>query len=419
MDFQDRLLFNEQTLGNGICVRTQPRENSFTSLELSVPLGSAHTGVSGIPDGGPHLLEHLLINRSKRAPGYAEYSLVAGLEGGTVNAHTNLFQTTYELSAPNESLRTLLPLLFSAVFEPVFREADIVNQSGIIINERQREYWWPEDSEVSHYLSTKWQGDDRVSIDRVFGKPELLAATTTDQLTAIHAQYFTPGISVTGVGSGDLTPLTRLLEGLVLPASSLQPRIVSRQWVNREYHSHPFAGQSTYDLIVGGFSNRNSTPQEAQALSFLLRMLTNEFHGPLWKWLRHDLGKTYGIEWDSSLDSDIHDWALNFSMSRIQDVEMVRRHLFGKIEMALRDTELLEKEVRRRTLYSAAYLYETSQEILEDASNNLYQYGRIITETEWQEYLKLCAKPGYLAKTLEPFLNPSAVGWFCATPEEV
>ena len=418
MHTKDRFIFEQQTLENGIVVYTHATKKVFTSLELSVPIGSAHGGIDDIPNGAPHLLEHLLMGRSKRSPEQAGYERIAGLEGATVNAHTRRYETVYELSAPNKSLKKLLPLFFSVIFEPDIRFEDIKNQSGIIANERQQQTWWPAETEIGQYEYTKWQDNDEVGIERLYGNPATFDKTSVKSLESLHLLYASPGIHLTSVGSGNLQPLIQLLKTVNINQSAGSGVIRPIEWVNRKYHVVPFYGQSTYELTVGGFNTASCSPKHAQAMSFFLRYLTNSIHGPLWQWLRHDLGMVYGIEWNTTVDPWAHQWVLRFNMSSMADVEIVRSQLWQRVEHAFDDTERLVAEVRRRTLINYAYLYEMSDDVLDEASNDLAQYGRIVPEAEWQGYLEACAKPAYLRSTLRDFFKQSTVGSFCAIPKE-
>ena len=278
----DRLAFDRTTLPNGATAFIRNVEVAFTTVYVMLPVGSAHAGTSTVLSGSPHFLEHLMCERTVRNPERCEFERLVGMTGGWTNAHTSLLWTTYELSVPNRHLAEILPRFCSVVFEPFLLEEDIVQQRGVVSNERQQQRWWPGSTEIGNYMRTSWQMDDPVSIERTFGDDGDLAGMSVESLGLLHRQYFDPRMKIVAVGPGNIGPLLGYVSGLELDTKPLKADFQPVQWINRDYHEKAFRDSGSYQLNYGALFNAAPDPEHMEVTDFILTYLCNSTHGSLY-----------------------------------------------------------------------------------------------------------------------------------------
>ena len=414
----DRLVFEKTKFANGATAHVRRMDAPYTTIYVMIPIGSAHTGAHILP-GSPHFLEHLMVGRSRLNPARSEFDLAVGLTGGWTNAHTAYEWTSYELSVPNRHLAELLPRFCSAIFEPLFPDEDLTQQRGVIANERQlEERWWPGQSEIGQYIRTGWQLDDPVGIRRTFGSDEDLAAIQASDLNRLHRQYFDPRIKIVAAGCGDLTPLLDYVEALTLNALPLPSQHERLRWVNQTYHEKAFRDASSYELYYGAILSEVPDPEATCVANFILTYFCNCTHGPLYDWLRNDEGLVYDINWGICRTPWGADWSLSFELNEPSHVEFVRNSLRERMEAAITDTERVRREIERLRDRAEAFDYQLPDSIVDTATNDYHEFGRLVSETEWRRYVAQCADPAYLLAAFHQYFDPAITGSFCAIPIE-
>jgi predicted Zn-dependent peptidase len=410
----DRLVFTHSTLKNGAAVYTRTMDCPSTKVIVSVPVGTAHCGIGTVLPGAAHFLEHLMCERSLKNPVRRQFTRKVGMTGGDINATTSLLRTTYEMSVPNRHLEVLLPDLCSAVFEPLLLEKDIGLERGIISNERfSKKRWAPSSDEIGQYMCTR---DEAVSLDRGLGSDMDLEAISAEHLNALHKHYFDPRVQVVAVGPVGIEPLVNYIEGLDLGAAPLPAEFTPLQWVNKEYRVEEFWDTSQYTLILASLFPSDLAPREVQGINFILTYLLNSVHGPLDDWLRHEKGWLYGNSFHVSPSAHGGEWGMELNLNTLSQVDSVRQEIWVRMERGLRDQKRVSEEIARVRDEMAAYSFQTPSDILSTAEGSLENFGRIITETEYDDNLNHYQGAEYRMNLFRRFFNPEEVGSFCAVP---
>ena len=409
------MVFEQERLLNGITVYRRASDTEYTIVYLQVPVGTAHNTGNVLP-GSSHFLEHICFERSKRHPELAEFSRLVGLYGGHSNAHTYAFRTTYELSVPNHHLAECLPGLFAAAFEPQMSEDSILSTKTIISSERRRNRWYPGSSEVGKYINTSWLYDSPYPIEQLYGSDDDLERMTVERLMAAHAAYFSPDILVVAVGNGNLKPLTTLLEALQVQARELPNAYMLTYWVKREYHEKAFRDVNRFELRYANFRLAPPDPRTLRQISFIGNYFVNSVHGPLYRWLRHELGWAYDLSFSFNSDRFGYDWRFYIPLGDLEQVAAVRREAWDRMREALGDAQEVGREIDR-ILDSSCYWHPTPGSILNEAMGSLSEHGRIVTSSEWREHIESCRDIGNLARVFEERYAEQEVGSFCAVPE--
>ncbi len=414
---RDKQVFDEHMLSNGIKVFEYKEDTPFTRIVVQIPVGTVHNTELILP-GTFHFLEHMITLRSLRHPVYNQFCHLVGLKGGTFEATTKSFWTTYALDIPSKHLKEVLPGFFSQLFEPVFQEEDIALQRGIISNERKgRERWYPGSSEEEHYLRTQWQSDYAFSLCQMMGNDAGVACITPDYLYQVHQNYHNSGIQVIIGGSGDVSSLLCVLSEMKVEKRTLPTSFRVIHWINQEYHEKSFRDQSRFSLQYGGILSPRPEEVFNFVLSFILRYFTNTVHGPLYEWLREEKGWVYDIGCSVSTFRDqSFDWTLKFPLNNLEQVYVVRNELQGRINKALANSDTVSQEVDRAGDTIEAYGYQTLEQIMNSAESDLERYGFIRSESHIRSNLELCRNTQFLQKVWTEAFAPEKIGCFCALP---
>lgn len=412
----DRIAFTHVQLANGIDCYINPLPSDFTVVYIQVARGTVHNTGAHLP-GTFHFLEHLCCAQSRQYPQPHSYDKAVGMTGGWCNASTSSFYTTYQLSAPNDQIASLLPGLYSRVFEPVFEEETLQNQRQVVDNERlRRERWYPGSSEVSWYDNTQWQYTMRFPIRQVFGLHEDLVNLSTKHAAVAHAEYMHGDIRLLAVGPANLQPLQNRLEKVRVQKRDAPTAYETMRWVNQEFHVKHFRDMSRHVLKLGGFIQPPLDAQTLRQLRFILYYLTNSTHGALYQWLRHELGWTYGVSASTSSDQLSFAWEIQVPVNSLAQVEVVRRDWRNKALAALADEQGIAAEVSR-LLGSSAYWNIHPQDIIDSTQHTLNQYGKIISDAEWREFIVSCGSRKRLQQLFDTYFAADVMGSYCAAPE--
>jgi predicted Zn-dependent peptidase len=408
--------FSAHTLPNGVKVFHNPIDARFTTIYIQVARGSAHnTGT--VQPGTFHFLEHMCCAESELYPEPNSYGKAVGLTGGWENAGTSAFYTVYQLSAPNDHLEELLPGLVARVFQPKLSGAVIANQRTIVANERQRSArWYPGGSEISWYESTQWQDDTRYSLAQLFGTDDDLAAMTPDSLRRAHGQYLQGDICVFISGKAKVDWLLAKLSELELAEAEPAVSYNLPSWVRRDFHVKHFRDESRHTLVVAGFQHAALDIVAERRLNFLMRLMTNTTTGVMHEWLRNELGWSYGVKNWCHADSRLCNWQLEFPVSSLAQIEVVRREWRDRMRQALTDASLITSEVTR-VLGASAYWNSNQQRLIDTAVDEVRRWGRTISDDEFRDYIRQCDDPAVLGELFEAFLCSDLTAEYCSAPE--
>jgi predicted Zn-dependent peptidase len=414
---EDRQYFETKKLKNGITVYSHSMDVPFFDISVIVPFGSSNSipenpgGVNGIA----HFLEHIVLNRSELNPEKDSFSRELSLKGGHVNASTNSRSTRLYCSAPVAIQDEAVKGLFSSVWKPILtNEEDLKIERTIVENERNRRKYFPGSNEIGKYVFTEWMSDESLSKSQVFGTDTDLNAMVPEKLTQFHELYFTDQCIVLVGGGHSLDSIIEELEKVETKAITAQDKINPPGWAKMEYHSHEFKDIDYPTYYVGSIVNEFNY-EDSYAVNFILRLLTNTVHGPLYKWTREEKGWTYGISYSHWTEPDRMSWKINLPLNTVESAEEFRKEMHPRIIKALVDKVLIKKEVDR-IAYNDLYSYQTLDDRLDIAAYSLRQNGRILSE---QEYKNLNAKMNnseLLLSIYKKYLSPEVTGELLALP---
>lgn len=416
---QDRNLFETIKLKNSLTVYQKIMDTPYSVVEVTVPVGSAHN-IHTIKPGTFHFLEHICCDRSQLFPDRHQFKQFIGLKSVQSNASTGPFSTSYYFASPNQHLHDVIPGFIASIFQPLITTEDIQLQKTIIGNERQRkERWFPSDTELGQYLSTKWQYDVPLELNQRLGSDHDLASITVTDLQTAHQHYLSPQTTIIYVGQ---QPNQLLLDLLAeLPITQDQPPLPHNwrpmHWVKPQFHHHSFRDASRFQLYYGDFRPHAQVDLDQHiGLRFILNYLTNSVHGPLFHWLRQEKGYLYEIGQGSSTRFSQTEWWLRLPLSNLDQVEEVRQQLWDGVEQALQDQSAIDQEVTRQ-VGQRAFAFQTTLSLLQAASDDLEVHGRIIPESQLIAAIEHCRQPQHIKHVFSHYFDQTTMGSFLATPQ--
>lgn len=412
----DKQKFEVKKLKNGITSYfLESKEVQFTTISLQIPVGSVNN-VSPYYSGTFHFLEHIVIDRSKAYPKLGGYIRELGFRGGTYDASTSNFATTFSLSVPSKHFKWAISGFLSSIFEPLILQQDIDVQKGVIANEKRMRRWFPASSEKGQYLDTKWKYSLPYSKDQLFGSNKDLSRMSVENLVKAHENYFNQDTILVGSGVDDLFIIHEKLEEYKLNKIKLRENYNLLSWKRKNYHEKSFRDIDRFEFWTGTFTKPLPDIKTIRMINFIIGYLTNQVHGPLYRWLREELGWVYEISSFTSSTKFFHDWDIMFPLGSREQVETVRKELPARIEAALKDERSIKLEVER-ILGSSAFWYLTPFEVVSSGLNCLNTYGRIVTVSDWTKLIKECLDTKALQKVYGKYLSGKNAGSMLAIPK--
>lgn len=143
-------------------------------------------------NGVAHLLEHLVFRGSQR---YPHTNLYAGLAQGTLltglNASTRADTTLFHFSGTHHAdFSTLMDVLLDAVFHPLLRDQDILEEREVVKNEMAGHHAIPQNKMLEN-LRQALLPQTPYAVD-FGGVPELVNQLTPEELRCFHAVHYRP-----------------------------------------------------------------------------------------------------------------------------------------------------------------------------------------------------------------------------------
>lgn len=416
---KDRLAFEETRLPNGIRVFSHRMDVPFFSIHAILPIGSVHShtenphGIGGIA----HFLEHMIFKRSKLYPALNSFEKFASLKGVSMNATTSAFETDVYADIPTAVQPEIIDGFVSQIFEPLFTDEDIAVERGVVANERNQRKYYPGRTELQRYLNMEWEYDRYYPKEQLFGSDTDLSAIDVGQLEGFHTNYKAASdVFVVVAGGHDIGSICKAFEGIETQPLSRIDRHEAIAWKRREYHERTFRDLDSPNLYLGGIVPQYDLIEVAK-LSFIMNLLTNSSHGPLYEWTRNEKGWTYGVRGGTTSGRDRMTWTLQFPLNDIGPVEQIRHEVWGRVEEALADQFLVDREIER-ILNQEVFFYQTAGRRAEDAADSLSANGRIVTEREYRNLAKGMHDLSLLREAYTRYFTGDVVGEFLALPEE-
>ncbi len=150
----------------------------------------------------------------------------------------------------------------------------------------------------------------------------------------------------------------------------------------------------------------------------MLNYLTNYIHGPLYQWLRHDLGWAYSLYYDVFQGDSHLEWTLSIPLNSINQTKEVKKQLRQQVESALKNEVAINQEVDRIMAVSKAFDFHVAEGVVNEAESFYRTYGRVVTVKELLEYINHCRDVNYLQNIYKKYFDPRQTSFLTAYPAE-
>jgi predicted Zn-dependent peptidase len=413
---KDRLLFETQTLKNGITVYGKPWDVPFAIVRFFVPVGTRNNTGLVIP-GSAHFLEHLVCRRSQSFPGKDQFRKFVSSFGCEFGAGTSETFTEYHLSIPSTVFSELFPKFIDHIFNPLITEEYIAEESGVIVNERKRKgIWFPGESKLGMHVRTGWQNNNPYTLRQIFGEDDDFSNMTPEKFYSLHCAYKDPRAHLFIGGSYDTQLVVKTLEQVTTKFNDLPVLWKKASWQKREYHEEKCVESDRHMYYLGGVVDSHDS-FVFQGITLLGSFLTNNVNGTLYEWLRRDLGWLYNINFSASVSiaPNIGVWQLSLPLNDTGQVSHVRSKLHQKIYSAISDQEQIDLHVKEK-LTKRIFAYQRISDVLNDQIFSLHYFGKTSNEEESCELLRQAAHSSFLKRIYNTYWHPDVSGEFLALP---
>jgi predicted Zn-dependent peptidase len=414
---RDRQKFKKRIFKNGISLYTYKDKFPVANIQVILPFGSSQANQkNGLYPGTFHFLEHLLFKSSQNFPEPHSLELALGLRGGYSNGSTGLNHITFSVEIPSSEIEFASQAIIDRVFRANIRAEFLEAERGIIINERDKNKFYPGSNPSSQFLCTSFINDTIITKENIFGRDEDLAQMDEFYLQKVYQQIIhSPEIQVIAVGNSDFSYMIDFLSSLQTIPQEFQIDLLDPEWVNFSYSKYYFEDINQPALFTGWLYNK-LTHQEIVSLEFIKELLCNYVHGPLFQEFREEKGWLYNISSSLTYRQNKSFLIFQFQVNEYSQTEFIRKALNDRIQRSLTNQSLIESEIERQNR-QFVYLYQTSADIAYGASNDLKRYRRIYSEKEILKINQKMIDPKWRQALYQKFFDPTKMGSMVFLPE--
>lgn len=414
---RDHQQFEKTVLSNGITVYTYQDTFPISCIELQFPIGSGHAiSANSILPGSPHFLEHTQLIRSQKFPEAYSLDRALGIKAGNSNGATHPSKTVHWIDVPAGEQHFAIEAMIDRMFYPIFNEEDFAIERGVIANERGQNKFYPGKNKASQYYFRDFINDVLYPVEQIFGSDEDLSHMSVERIADLHTQVSqSDQIIALAVGNDNFDELKDRLAALPTKPLSLASSIAPTVWGRKDYHLVYFDTVAQPRLEVAWIHPRLSY-EEYRGVCFIINLMVNSTHGPLYREFREEKGWTYGLDALCMIREHNLVAGFTFPVNSLEHIDYIRNCLAERITSALNDQELIENEVKRQ-IGIQVYNYQTAGSIVSSASTDIITHGCIYTETEFEQALKKMLDPAWRSYIVGTYFKSEDMGSVSFMPE--
>lgn len=382
---KDPGIFESKTLSNGVTVYFKHAEALFGEPKVA---GIILVNVGGRDDpkgreGSAHFFEHMPFRGTANFPTLKELTEPIENNGGYMNAFTTDEATGYEVVVPSTMLEDGVARIYDMLTSPQLRENEIEIEREVIIEElknKQSNVGWFANQEMMKRLL----GDHPI-VNAVIGSESSLKSITKADLTSFHAEFYHAGnISLFFAGRFDEAKLIALCEkhfgqlkvgSKTVRGIDFTPPVLTEKVVTLTPEKY---NRSVYTLA------RTLPPLDMRTGVYwriFAAMLSRGMTSPLFKAIREDRGLAYNIGVHRRNYSDVAVFGISVS-TQYKNMAEVDEIVWNVLPETLNDHKRFE-EMKHSITQSATYAEFTVGGLVDDAVNDVADYGRVVTLDEY------------------------------------
>jgi len=180
------------------------------SVSVGIWIGTGSREESPQDTGISHFIEHMVFKGTKNRSAEQIARSVDSIGGG-LDAFTSKELVSYNVKVLDEHLPEAFDVVADLVRNPLFQEADIEKEKGVILEELKMEVDNPEYLIHEIFSSNFWKGH---ALGRpILGTKQTIRAFDRDKVEKYYQQFYTPSnILITAAGNLDHRKLVKLAE---------------------------------------------------------------------------------------------------------------------------------------------------------------------------------------------------------------
>jgi predicted Zn-dependent peptidase len=331
-------------LKNGLRIVLVPQpENLAATVLILVRAGSEYE--TKRQNGVSHFLEHMMFKGTtdRPEPGMIAHELTA--LGAQFNAFTGTEYTGYYAKAQAEKLPKILEIVSDLYLNPLFNEAEIEKERGVIIQEINM-YEDDLPARAQRIFNALTYGDQPAGWDVAGEKPIIQKLGRADFVSYRDQRYVMPGTVVIVAGkfgeAGTVAQIKKYFGTLPRRIAPAKKKTVERQSSPKiKLHFK----ESDQAHVVIGFRAFDMFDERRYALRVLADLLGGGMSSRLFTRIREKMGAAYYIWAAADLSLDHGLLTISAGADRKQTEEVVRAILEECV--ALRDIVVSEKELQK------------------------------------------------------------------------
>jgi predicted Zn-dependent peptidase len=287
-----------ERLDSGLTVWLDPMRD-VRSVALGIYVDGGSSCETSAERGATHFLEHLLFRRSARRTGLEIARLIDRL-GGECDAYTAKETVTFHARATIESFDEALDLIFDLVDAPVFDEADIEMERGVVLEEMAEARDIPED-QLNETFAQKIWGPHPLA-EPILGTETSIKAMDRDHLVGRFERLFFPG-RMAFVAAGAIDP-QKLLKRLSRHRFRTRASRTKDEVAERRAHVKPRMRNRSFFLskpelsqthVLAGAEAFPHSHESVPAAWLLSTVLGGGVSSRLWRNVRDKKGLAYHV----------------------------------------------------------------------------------------------------------------------------
>jgi len=202
-------MFERTILDNGLKIISKELKDTETvTVKISVSAGSKF--VEPGKEGLSHLVEHMVMNGSKRYPDPLAVRRAIEELGGYINADTSKEEANYRVKVVADDLEKAVDVLFSLIDEPLLDKRELEDEKKVIYEEIARAEDKLERRLLDKFFTLLFR--EHPLGKRVLGYQDKLKRISTDEVREFFKNFYVPeNIVVCAAGRVSHTRLVNLV----------------------------------------------------------------------------------------------------------------------------------------------------------------------------------------------------------------
>jgi len=374
-------------------IHNQTSEKDVFAVSVMCTVGSLHENDSEI--GVAHLLEHVVMDETKKYPGKGDVHLAIENSGGRMNARTSMYYIEFKALVIKENVEIAFDALSQVFIDPLLTEERTAKEKQIVIQEiRQSKNNFGRCAYEMSLESTFL--NNRHGLPNM-GTEESVAGLTSKILSKFHKKHFNKSNTVISV-SGDILKenLLTLVDkyfGLMPEgeASKIQEPIINKDKEILVENKNNLT-QAHINIL---FPIRDSFEKKNYFANWFVRLILSEGkQSKLFKSIRTDRGFAYTISSYLMRSASVGNFHIYTAVDELKANEAIGA-ILDEINL-LKTSGITDQELERAKNLAISQIIFSSENAYNRVSNNaitfLFRKETQISDKKDIEFIKSLTK---------------------------